>query len=66
MWEASVDVFLSELERVKQLARNPETPLLERIPHGAGQTYLREILLVADHNAHHLGQLMMLRRALEK
>ena len=64
-WRSSVAVFLSELEHVKELARNPETPLFERIPHGSGQTYLREILLVADHNAYHLGQLLMLRRALE-
>lgn len=64
-WRSSVAVFLSELEQMKELARSPETPLFERIPHGSGQTYLREILLVADHNAHHLGQLMMLRRALE-
>ncbi|MFC2078380.1 DinB family protein [Candidatus Bipolaricaulota bacterium] len=64
-WDSSVNVFLSELERVKKLATDPETPLFEEIPHGSGQTYLREILLVADHNAHHLGQLLMLRRALE-
>ena len=64
-WRASVDVFLSELERVKELAKDPEIPLFEKIPHGSGQTYLREILLVADHNAYHLGQLLMLRRALE-
>jgi len=62
-WRSSIEVFLSELEQVKELARNPETPLFEKIPHGSGQTYLREILLVADHNAHHLGQLMMLQRA---
>lgn len=65
-WESSVDVFLSELEHVTKLAESPETPLFERIPHGSGQTYLREVLLVADHNAHHLGQLLMLRRALER
>ena len=64
-WNASVSVFLSELDRVKALARDPKTALFEKIPHGSGQTYLREILLVADHNAHHLGQLLMLRRALE-
>jgi len=64
-WQTSVSVFLSELDQVKSLARDPNTPLFERIPHGSGQTYLREILLVADHNAHHLGQLLMLRRALE-
>ena len=64
-WQASVDAFLSELEDVKKLARSLEPPLFEKIPHGSGQTYLREILLVADHNSHHLGQLLMLRRALE-
>lgn len=64
-WSASARLFLDELEQVKELARDPETPLFEKIPHGSGQTYLREILLVADHNAHHLGQLLMLRRALE-
>ena len=65
-WNASVSVFLSELDHVKALATDPKTPLFEQIPHGTGQTYLREILLVADHNAHHLGQLLMLRRALEE
>ena len=64
-WNISVSVFLSELDQVKALARDPKTPLFEKIPHGSGQTYLREILLVADHNAHHLGQLLMLRRAVE-
>lgn len=58
-------MFLSELESVKELAIDPTVQLFETIPHGSGQTYLREILLVADHNAHHLGQLLMLRRALE-
>lgn len=64
-WHQSAVAFLSELNQVKALARDPDIPLFEKIPHGSGQTYLREILLVADHNAHHLGQLLMLRRALE-
>ena len=64
-WNDSVEKFLADLEHVKSLARNPEIPLLETIPHGSGQTYLREILLVSEHNAYHLGQLLMLRRALE-
>ena len=65
-WEKSVSAFLGDLESVKDLARNPETDLAARIQHGTGQTYLREILLVADHNAYHLGQLMQLQRALER
>jgi len=64
-WNASAANFLDQLDGVKTLARDPAIPLLDAIPHGSGQTYLREILLVADHNAHHLGQLLMLRRALE-
>jgi len=39
--------------------------LVAKIPHSDGQTYLREALLVADHNAYHLGQLVMVRRILE-
>jgi len=65
-WDRSLDVFLAELERVKELARDPNTDLYQGIAHGSGQTMLREILLVADHNAYHLGQVMMIRRALER
>jgi len=50
---------------MRQLAQDPEMDLFRRIPHGTGRTVLREILLVADHNAYHLGQLMLIRRALE-
>jgi hypothetical protein len=64
-WHRSIETFLQELREVKRLAQDPETDLFRRIPHGTGQTVLREILLVADHNAYHLGQLMLIRRALE-
>lgn len=64
-WHRSVDTFLRELREVKRLSQDPETDLFQRIPHGTGQTVLREILLVADHNAYHLGQLMQARRAIE-
>ena len=46
------------------LVADPETDLLAPIPHGQGQTVLREALLVADHNAYHLGQLVTVRRLL--
>ena len=46
------------------LVSDPENDLYARIPHGDGQTILREALLVADHNAYHLGQLVFLRRCL--
>ncbi|HEY7611923.1 MAG TPA: DinB family protein [Gemmatimonadales bacterium] len=46
------------------LALDPKIDLAARIPHGTGQTYLRELLLVADHTSYHLGQMVVLRRAL--
>jgi hypothetical protein len=48
----------------EKLVVNPKTDLFARIPHGDGQTILREALLVADHNAYHLGQLVVIRRML--
>jgi hypothetical protein len=48
-----------------RLVSNPKTDLFARIPHGDGQTILREALLVADHNAYHIGQLVLLRKLLD-
>jgi len=59
-----VEAFERDLEEIISLVKNPKTDLFSRIPHGDGQTILREALLVADHNAYHLGQLVDLRRAL--
>ena len=47
-----------DLEAMGKLVTNPKTDLLAPIPHGSGQTILREVLLIADHNAYHLGQLV--------
>lgn len=63
-WAESVAQFLEDREALKRLAANPEIDLLARVPAGSGQTFLREILLVADHSAYHLGQLVAVRRAL--
>ena len=63
-WDKSVEAFARDLEEMISLVENPKTDLFARIPHGDGQTILREALLVADHNAYHLGQLVDLRRAL--
>jgi hypothetical protein len=51
-------------EALTALALDPDVDLFARIPHGTGQTYLRELLLVADHTAYHLGQMVAVRRAL--
>ena len=64
MWKASVDGFLADLEEVIKIVQEPTLDLTSRIPHGEGQTYLREILLVADHNAYHLGQIVQARKLL--
>ncbi len=63
-WDVSVARFRSDLDEMKRLLGNLAVNLLTPIAHGQGQTILREALLLADHNSHHLGQLIMLRRVL--
>jgi hypothetical protein len=63
-WDRSVKQFRADLGAMKALVKKLSTDLYARIPHGDGQTILREALLAADHNAYHLGQLVYLRRAL--
>jgi hypothetical protein len=65
MWRTTLEAFRADLEAMAQLIEDSATDLYARIPHGTGQTLLREALLVADHNAYHLGVLVALRRALE-
>jgi hypothetical protein len=64
-WRRSVEAFRADLRAVEALVKDEANDLYARIPHGTGQTLLREALLVADHNAYHLGALVTLRRALE-
>ena len=63
-WEKSIASFHADLESLKQLAMDKGIDLFAAIPHGTGQTYLRELLLVADHNVYHLGQMVTIRRLL--
>jgi hypothetical protein len=63
-WDKSVKEFQRDLRDMARLVANPKTDLYAKIPHGQRQTLLREALLLADHNAYHLGQLVNLRRAL--
>jgi len=63
-WTASVARFKKDLRTMQQLVANRRVDLYARIPWGDGQTILREALLVADHNAYHLGQLVMLRKSI--
>jgi hypothetical protein len=64
-WQNSVSGFLAGLAETIKLAEDPGLELTAEIPHGEGRTYLRQILLIADHNAYHLGQLVQLRKALQ-
>jgi hypothetical protein len=64
-WNRSLAAFRGDLGAMVALVSNPATDLCARIPHGDGQTILREAFLVADHNAYHLGQLVLLRRLLK-
>jgi hypothetical protein len=64
-WNESVRAFQRDLRAMIRLVSNPKTDLFARIPHGDGQTILREALLVADHNAYHIGQLVLLRKLLD-
>lgn len=63
-WDRSVAAFRADLAAMRALVNDPKTDLFAKIPHGDGQTILREALLVADHNAYHLGQLVEVRRAI--
>jgi len=63
-WKASMTAFKKDRQAMEQLVANPKLDLYSRIPWGDGQTILREALLLADHNAYHLGQLVMLRKSI--
>ena len=63
-WHKSIAAFRADLAALAQLIADPATDLFAPIPHGTGQTILREALLVADHNAYHLGVLATLKRLL--
>ena len=63
-WQRSIEAYRADLKAMCDLVADPANDLYARIPHGEGQTLLREALLVADHNAYHLGVLVVLKRAL--
>lgn len=63
-WDTSVTSFCEDLQALCALVADAATDLYAQIPGGEGQTILREALLTADHNAYHLGQMVLLRRML--
>ncbi|MFL5515835.1 MAG: DinB family protein [Gemmatimonadales bacterium] len=63
-WERSIAAVRRDREALARLAKDPSLDLTAPLPHGSGQTLLRELLLVLDHTAYHLGELVVVRRAL--
>jgi hypothetical protein len=63
-WDKTVRAFRKDLKSMCELVTDAQTDLYAKIPHGDGQTILREALLVADHNAYHVGQLVLVRKML--
>jgi hypothetical protein len=63
-WNNSLRSFRADLKAMAKLIADKKTDLFARIPHGSGQTILREALLIGDHNSYHLGQILLLRRLL--
>ena len=63
-WDRSLESFRADLQAMKDLVADPKTDLYAKLPWGNGQTVLREAMLVADHNAYHLGQIVSLRQVL--
>lgn len=64
-WEQSLNGFFADLEEVQEFIINSKIDLTDKIPHTKNHTYLREILLIIDHNAYHLGKIVELRKALK-
>lgn len=61
-WNQSVEEFKKDLATIIEVVDNPETDLFEPLPHGDGQTVMRQAMLVVDHNSYHLGQMELVRR----
>lgn len=64
-WDKSIRQFLKDRRALQELAMDKRVDLTARIPHGSGQTYLRELVLAADHAAYHIGELVLVRRLLD-
>ena len=63
-WDKSIAAVLRDREHIKEIAMRPTIDLTAKIPWGTGQTYLRSILVVVDHTAYHVGQILAVRKLL--
>lgn len=64
LWERSMTGIREDLQQTEAIVMDHSTDLFKRIPHGTGQTFLRQALLIADHNSYHLGALTLMKRLL--
>ncbi len=64
-WQKTVEDFRADLQALQELVADPDTDLCAPLPHAPDYTVLREILLVADHNAYHIGEFAVLRQVME-
>ncbi len=65
MWHNTINKFDSDLNELINLAKNSEIDITSEIPHGEGRTYLREIMMAANHNSYHTGQIISVRKLLD-
>ncbi len=63
-WERTIQSFQVDMRALQEIVKDPKTDLYARIPHGTGQTIFREMLLVADHNAYHIGEFAIMRQVM--
>ena len=64
LWQATIDQYAADLKSLVEMVEDPKTDLAAKVPNGTGQTFLREILVVADHTAFHLGEFAILRQVM--
>ncbi len=63
-WDYTIETFEKDVKALQNIVKNPKTDLFAKIPWGSGQNILREVLLVADHNAYHIGEFTSLRQVM--
>jgi len=64
-WEHTIAQYESDVQALRKIVKDPKTDLYKKIPHGEGQTVLKEILVVADHLAYHLGEFAIMRQVMK-
>jgi hypothetical protein len=64
LWQQTLARIQNDLQEIATIVSDPSTDLFKKIPHGTGQTFLRQALLIADHNSYHLGALTLMKRLL--